>query len=333
MSSLIVEVCKIDDVKSHPNADKLDIAVVKGWQCVVPRGRYQPGDAITYIPVDSVLTQEFAEQLGVSKYLSNGRVRCARLRGEPSFGVIAEAFGELGENVAEKLGITKYQPPMKMSAGDAESPHPMFDTYTDVENMRNFPDVFVRGEHVVATEKIHGTNSRIGIVTHEDGDRVRVAGSKGVQRRASQDSIYWHPWRIPEVVSMMEALSDGKKQTILYGELYGRVQSLKYGHPGGLDYRAFDAKVDGRYLDPDVFEDTCALYGVKTCPVLYRGPFSLDVIRGLSDGPSMVPGADNIREGVVVRPMRERTHPSIGRVVLKYVGDVYLLGDNDDAGE
>jgi hypothetical protein len=37
MSSLIVEVCTIDRVERHPNADALDLAVIKGWQCVVPR--------------------------------------------------------------------------------------------------------------------------------------------------------------------------------------------------------------------------------------------------------------------------------------------------------
>lgn len=333
MSSLIVEVCAIDEVKRHPNADKLDIAVVKGWQCVVPREKYKAGDAITYIPVDSVLTQEFAEQLGVSKYLSNGRVRCARLRGEPSFGIIADAFGDMGENVAERLGITKYQPPVKLTAGDAESPHPLFDTYTDVENMRNFPGMFAFGEEVVATEKIHGTNSRIGIVTYDDGQRVHVAGSKGVQRRASQDSIYWYPWRLPEVVALMEDVSQGKRQTILYGEVYGRVQSLKYGQPNGIAYRAFDLKVDGRYMDPDDFERLCAAHGVATCPTLYEGPFDLDKIREASEGRSMVPGADNIREGVVVRPVIGRTDPRVGRVILKYVSDTYLLGDNDDAGE
>lgn len=333
MSSLIVEVCKIDDVRPHPNAERLELAIVKGWQCVVGKGHFKQGDTITYIPIDSVLPVELSDKIGVTKYLSNGRVRCARLRGEPSFGVIDVPHGEVGENVASKLGITKYAPPLKLSAGDAESPHPLFDAYTDIENMRNFTDVFIAGEPVVGTEKIHGTNSRIGIVTNEDGQRIHVAGSKGVQRQYADNSTYWYPWKIPAVVAMMEAVSAGHKQTIMYGEVYGKVQSLRYGLPQGIAYRAFDIKRDGRYMDPGEFADTCAEFGVQRCPVLYSGPFDIASIRSASEGPSLIPGADNIREGIVVRPMRERTHPSVGRVILKYVSDAYLLGDNDDAGE
>ncbi len=34
MSTLIVEVCKIENVLPHLNADALDLAQIKGWQCV-----------------------------------------------------------------------------------------------------------------------------------------------------------------------------------------------------------------------------------------------------------------------------------------------------------
>ena len=151
MSSLIVEICKIDDIKPHSNADKLELATVKGWQVVIGKGTHQIGDTITYIPIDTVLPLDLSDTLGVTKYLSNGRVRCAKLRGEPSFGIVAPPYGVLGENVAEKMGITKYVHPVKYTVGDAEANHPLFDGYTDMENMRNFPDIFVDGEEVIAT--------------------------------------------------------------------------------------------------------------------------------------------------------------------------------------
>ena len=37
MSSLIVEVSTIDAIQKHPNADALDLAVIKGWQCVTAK--------------------------------------------------------------------------------------------------------------------------------------------------------------------------------------------------------------------------------------------------------------------------------------------------------
>src|SRR5918997_3744399 len=164
MSSLIVEVCRIERVLPHPNADVLELAHIKGWQCVVPKGKYAPGSLVTYVPIDAVLPVELSERLGVTKYLSNGRVRCAKLRGEPSFGLVMDledpSWAE-GADVREHYGITKYVPPLKPSAGDAENAHPLFVSYTDVENLRNFPAVFAEGEPVVVAEKVHGTNCRV----------------------------------------------------------------------------------------------------------------------------------------------------------------------------
>jgi len=44
-----------------------------------------------------------------------------------------------------------------------------------------------------------------------------------------------------------------------------------------------------------------------------------------STGETTVGGAEHIREGVVVRPVREQMHPKIGRVILKYLNDEHLL--------
>src|SRR5688500_18874964 len=90
MSTLIVEVSRIDLIQPHPNAAALELAQIKGWQCVVPKGRYKDGEHVVYIPIDSVLPIELSDRLGITKYLSKGRVRCARLRGEPSFGVVMD---------------------------------------------------------------------------------------------------------------------------------------------------------------------------------------------------------------------------------------------------
>lgn len=336
MSSHIVQVCVIDAVKPHPNADRLDIAIVKGWQCVVPKDRYKAGDTITYIPPDSMLPAEFSDKLGVTKYLSKGRVRAAKLRGEPSYGVVCEPFGELGEDVAEKLGITKYVPPVKVTAGDMEPEHPMFTRYTDIENMRNFPALLADGEQVVATEKIHGTNSRIGLIRQDDRSWLRVAGSKVSQRKESETGTYWLPWRIPGVVKLLESVQSfnpNAMQIVLFGEIFGKVQSLRYGMPQGLGYRAFDLMIDGHYCGRASLREALEAFAVEQVPTIYEGPFSLAKIAEVSNGRSMIVGADHIREGVVVHPVKERHDPATGRVILKYVSDEYLCGDNEDEGE
>jgi RNA ligase (TIGR02306 family) len=340
MSSLIVEISKIQQVLPHPNAERLELAHVKGWQCVVPRGKYAPGNLIAYVPPDAILPVALSDRLGITKYLSNGRVRCARLRGEPSFGVIFDREDETwpeGLDVAEQYGITKYVPPMKTSVGNAERSHPLFVSYTEIENLRNFPTLFTDGEEVVVSEKIHGTNCRVGVID-VNGEKTWMAGSKGVRRKKPEDEnvaadLYWHPTSIPAVRALVETVARDSRQVILFGEVYGKVQSLRYGVPGGIAFRAFDLLVDGKYADYDRFAELCHAHGVEVAPLVHRGPFALDVVKQLAEGDSVIPGAANIREGVVVRPVIERDDPKIGRVVLKYIGDGYLLGNESDEGE
>lgn len=347
MAECIVEVCRIDRMYAHPNADALELAHIKGWQCVVPIGRYTAGDLVTYIPIDSMIPLEHADRWGITRYLSvksasadmempvpAGRVRCARLRGEPSFGVIVDredpAWVE-GQDVKAHYGIFKYIPPVKPTAGDAEAGHPLFAEYTDIENLRNFPDVLEEGEEVVVTEKLHGTNCRVGLIEGE-----LMAGSMSVRRKRPETpeamacSTYWFPMTLPAVRTMVEGLGAQHRQFILFGEVYGsKIQDLHYGCKGHFGFRAFDILADGKYLDADAFLAACADYGVETVPLLYRGAYSLEKIRELSEGDTTL-GSNHIREGVVVKPAAERMHPKVGRVALKYIGDQYLFSKSAD---
>src|SRR2546426_5551608 len=102
MSSVIVEVVRIEAIRPHTNADKLFLAQIKGWQTVIRKldngaPEFQAGDCVVYIPPDSTLPRELAVRLGVESYLSEkinlaGErelvVRRGGLRGEPYFGVV-----------------------------------------------------------------------------------------------------------------------------------------------------------------------------------------------------------------------------------------------------
>ena len=274
MSSLIVEVSSIQNVLAHPNAERLELAHVKGWQCVVPKGKYAVGDLVTYVPPDSVFPEALSDRLGITKYLSKGRVRCRPPRGEPSFGVIFDrenaAWGE-GTDVAEHYGITKYVPPLRTSVGDAETPHGLFVSYTEIENMRNFPTLFADGEEVAVTEKIHGTNCRVGLIDCQ-GIPTWMAGSKSVRRKRPEaeriaTDLYWSPYAIEGVRNLIQVCFENARQVILFGEVYGRVQSLRYGVPNGIAFRAFDLLIDGKYVDYDRFKELCQTHGVEICAV------------------------------------------------------------------
>jgi RNA ligase (TIGR02306 family) len=139
-------------------------------------------------------------------------------------------------------------------------------------------------------------------------------------------NTYWFPHTLIEIKTLLPDLQiKGYKQAILYGEVYGQgIQSYNYGEKK-LNFRAFDLMLEGKYVNHKVFKSWCEKHRVEQVPLIYEGAFSLEVIKGFSDGNSLV-GGNHGREGVVVKPIEERDHPKSGRVILKYIGDRYLFG-------
>lgn len=337
-SPFVIPVAEIRRVRPHPNADSLAIAEVLGWQCVVGRNQFKEGQRVVYFPSDTKLDPEFSDILGVTQYLHKGRIKPTRLRGEPSFGLVVHCKNDewqVGDNVAEHFpGASKYEPPTREASPgqgkfipnpNAVPRNPNFPEYYGINNLRHYPDIFGPDELVVVTEKLHGTNSRIGMV---DGEWL--AGSHHVQR-GEADEVYWSPRKHAE--KLVEALGKYHRQVVLYGEILGdSVQSLDYGYKGHEGYYAFDLMIDGRYVDYWTFKTTCWLYDVPLVPVLYDGPYDFDMIREFAKGQTFL-DAEHIREGVVVRPLIERHDPRVGRVIMKFVSDDYLLAKRSDFTE
>ncbi len=45
----------IKEMSIHPNADKLELAKVLGFQCIVPKDQYKNEDTIIFIQPDTIL--------------------------------------------------------------------------------------------------------------------------------------------------------------------------------------------------------------------------------------------------------------------------------------
>jgi RNA ligase (TIGR02306 family) len=198
--------------------------------------------------------------------------------------------------------------------------------YSDIQNVTDWPDVFELGEVIDVTEKLTGVHCRVGLIGGE-----WMAGSHKLQRTTPeteedwQNNRYWKPLLLPGVKEMLMAIKGN--QIILYGEIYGKgIQNLTYGQTGEA-FAAFDIMVDGRYMDYRDFRNMCDLFGVPHVPDMGGAEYSLETIKRMAEGKAFM--GDHIREGVVVKPLRERTHPKIGRVVLKMVSDAYLIKQVD----
>jgi RNA ligase (TIGR02306 family) len=312
-----VEVIRIGEIEKHPNADSLGIVRIYGYTCCVRLGDFQPGDLAAYIVPDSVVpdTPAFAFLQG------HRRIKVRRLRGMYSQGLLVKAPEGAceGDDVAEVLGVTRYEPPCAVRTGGSAEPGPgFFCPKYDVESWHRYKALLVEGEEIAVTEKIHGASARFTWAN----ERL-YCGSRSEWLREASEVLWWvaaaaSPW--------IEEFARAHAGWVLYGEVFGRVQDLRYGvQPGGkprfLAFDIFDAAA-GVWVPWTTLAQT--LPPEHRAPVLHVGPYAEARAVELSRGKSLVPGADHIREGVVLQPLRERIDGEIGRVKLKVVSDEYL---------
>jgi hypothetical protein len=57
-------------------------------------------------------------------------------------------------------------------------------------------------------------------------------------------------------------------------------------------------------------------------PVIYRGEYSLNKVKELAQGNTSL-GGDHLKEGVIVKPVKERVDGKLGRVILKFINPMY----------
>jgi RNA ligase (TIGR02306 family) len=356
LSDIIVEATTIESIRRHPNADRLDIVRIMGTQCVVPKDKLLMGDRVFWIPPNMLLHPQTVELLGVENYLKRGsypgiplptncRVAATRLRGEVSYGIVVPflevASGSSGptftpgKDYSHLFRAVKYEPPIDdrvRLGGHRAEDHPSFHKYTDIQNFYKYPDVLEDGEGVRITEKIHGTNSRYGVVkaSGHNGDFKFVAGSHNLNLKPEDDKgnvpLIWQLFDT-RVMQLLNDVCDETNEVVLYGEVFGRgIQDLDYGQRDQT-FRAFDMTINGFYVDFPVLEYYCEKHGVLKVPVLYLGPFSRDILEQHTCGPTTFDGVKSKfkgREGVVVTPLHERWHDSLHRVILKSVSADYL---------
>lgn len=322
----VVEV-KLDP---HPNADALSIVRVFGYVVCVRSADWKDGDLGAYVVPDSLVDVTRPEFSFLRKKDDRDieRIRVMRLRGMMSQGFLCPApeGSKVGDDVAEQLGVERYEPPEPTSSGgDAETPPEGFRPKYDVDAWHRYSHLFEEGETVIATEKLHGSSARF---TYQD-DRM-WAGSRREWRKEPEEGKaqnYW--WTVLKNNDWIEEWCRMYPTYTLYGEVFGKgIQELHYG----LDkpsFRVFDIwhNKDGRWLnwyEVVTMQNANGDLDVNWVPLVYVGIYDAEKISELAEGKTKIHGADHIREGVVLSPVKERYSDEIGRVKLKIVGNGYL---------
>lgn len=367
------------EIHPHPNADALELAQVGLYRAVVPKKVYKSGDYALYIPEQAILPPGLIMELDLVGRLAGrdkNRVKAIRLRGELSQGIVcrpailtrafpyAEDIIQASKDridLSESLGIFKWVPPIPVHLAGKTEHAPNLVRWLEIENIKRYPDIFAPGEHVIATEKIHGTcclvtyDTQVGLIGG-DGEPMgamyvssKGLGSKQLSLLEEPGNLYWRAAKAHGLGFAAAAISGylrrdfegGIRAVGLFGEVYGKgVQDLHYGADVSQDdrigYALFDvAVVDGTgrqhwlsaYDVEDIWNvDTPAgpMLSVPRVPVVYDGPYDFTKLAELAEGWSLLdPGT--LREGVVVRPSTERYSNSLGgRAIGKIVGAGYL---------
>jgi len=375
MSELRVTIERINKLESHPNADRLDLATVLGWQCVVQKDLYEEGDLIVYFPIDVILTEELeAAIFGTDSKikLKKSRIKTIKLRGAFSQGLVVplgvvksfipDLIEKEGKNIAKELGVKKFEPKtpgnMRTTGGQQKKKKDInsnFKKYTSINHLKNYPKA-LEGEKVVISEKIHGTNFRCGYVPISGGFFTRtwkrikalfsggqkyrgyefVFGSHNVQLsnkfkktfytdKMVEKNVYY---QAVEKYNLKDKLALGD---VLYGEIYGAgiQENYNYGLKDEIKLIVFDIMSHGKYLSCGVAKTICSNKGLDFVPIIEEAMFSSELVEKHVSGPSLLSPTQKIREGIVVKPVVEKSS-YMGRMVFKFINPAYLLKDNTE---
>jgi RNA ligase (TIGR02306 family) len=346
VARFVVEVLRLTNVEPHPNADRLDLAVVGNYRVIVAKGSFHTDDLVAYIPEAALLPEALIDELGVRNYLAgsqHNRVKAQKLRGILSQGLVyaARLGWEPGQDVTVELGITKWEPEIPVGMAGNPIAAPVWWKSYDVETYNRYPELLQQGEPIYVTEKIHGTCGLLGTYQGE-----HYVSSKGMSDRhlalAYDDAnLYWLAARQCNVHTAVEAVFGTDRCVEVFAEVYGthtpngtKVQDLAYNAALGLRLAVFDIAVNREFLPyPEAIAATERL-GLAFVPVLYHGPFDQALVLALAEGSETVSGTSaHMREGIVIRPEVPRESEEIGRVILKHVSAAYLTRTGDDVTE
>lgn len=312
------------ELKEHPNAENLSLVSIYGYTVCVNTKQWEGIDKGVYIVPDSLvntLRPEFAFLYKGDGISSNPddyvvRIKTMKLRGVNSMGLLIpcpEGF-EVGDDCAEFLGVQRYEPEFQGSTGGDCVPAPkVYAPKYDVDSYHRYLDLFEDGELVWVSCKIHGANARF---TYVDGQQY--CGSRSQWKKQSESDIWWRALKnVPEIGEFCKS----NEGYVLYGEVYGQVQNLKYDL-NDVYFRAFDILRGSQYLDVQDFLDYCNMWKVPVVPTIQiNWPLDKSKVLDFAEGKSLI--ASHVREGCVIKPMKERNTVEIGRLLAKIVGNDY----------
>ena len=303
MSLGLAWIGKIIHIEPIPEADRIELAtVVVGsggkWMGIVQKGQFHLFDTCL-VYLQDALVPHTPELAFMERY--HWRVKMQRLRGVPSECLIMPQTvpGEVGTDVSELAGVTKYDKPVPAClAGENSGNFPSFIPKTDEFNFQAVPGMVdaLRGKPFYATVKADGTSCTI---YHKDG---HIGACSRNWEKKEGDTVYWQIVKRYKLDEKLPALGG----IAIQGEVVGPgIQKNSLGLKE-VDIRVFDVWIidERRYLIPSEMITFCDNMGLPRVSRIFVGtsqPFDMndEALRVYAEG--TYPESGKQREGVVIR--------------------------------
>lgn len=329
----------ISNIQPIPNADKIELVTVDGWNVVVAKDvGHKVGDLVIYCEIDSFLPiREEFEFLRKSSYKKMGdvegfRLRTVKLRGQVSSGLILPlsilnppntniyVTPFEGLDVTEMLDIVKYEPPIPAElAGKVKGVFPSFIPKSDEFRIQNLTKEYEEWKYqskhqFYVTEKLDGSSATFYVKDGEFG-----VCSRNLELLETEGNTFWKVARELDLENKMKSLG---KNISLQGELIGEgIQGNPYKLKGQTIrfFTGYDIDKQER-LNLRDFIVILELLGLQSVPILsieFFLPDSVEQLLQQAEGKSVL-NPDTEREGVVVRSMD-------GSISFKAISNTFLL--------
>lgn len=308
---------KIIRVYPHPNADKLELVQVMGYQCVVFKDKYKAGDLIVFVKPDNVLPLD-AWADSYRKY-ADKRIRAMKLRNEWSEGLIIdpEIVKDLisgateGDDVTISLGITHYEAPVVRNNGDIKGtiglPYgiPLTDEYR-FESIKPEKKERYYGELVDVTLKVDGQSW--SAFYHLETDKFGLLGRRMTLDMTAKNNYTIHLDKYDLENKLKEYCKKHQVSLCIRGESYGKgVQEFTNNPHARMpnDIAIFSVfMIDkNRYAGKDeqfYFVNVCQDLGLPAVPIIETNvPVTDDLVKKYATGITKINGKPF--EGVVMK--------------------------------
>ena len=317
----------ISEIRPIEGADRIEAATVLGYQTVIKKGEFRPGDLCVWHEPDTVVAEK-PEYEFLRK--QDFRLKVSRFKGQVSQGlalplsVLAAADYVVGQDVTEQTGIRKYEKPLSANlVGVAKGGFPSWMPRTDEPNLRSFPaalEEFI-GRECVITQKVDGTSGTFYLRGGEFGVCTR-----NLELLEDAASMFW---RVAREHKLREALATLGGDFAIQGEVHG--EGIQGNHLGikGVSLRVFNlfdisAHAYGSHTELEQF---CGAMGLPMVRQVWRGEFrfTLPQLVELASAQDYAPGQP--AEGIVIRPVEEARSRILesGRLSAKVISERYAL--------